>query len=512
MKLDRLETFFTTSPSARLLRSQNAAYVVHFLHRTFKDWGNIILPHSDLVAKLAAFQDELRLAGADVLRDRAETYVTAWSAGDSRWLRRFLDTDHEEAIYELSTHTEDVLKFLGEVLDRSLGFVGTESRLKRIIEALSDLVIRGSDDPTRRLEHLRAERDRLDAEIAAVESGGDVSTYSSTAIRERFADALSDLNNLQGDFRSVEECFKSITRDVQKKQAESAGSRGEILAYALDAEDSLKTQDQGVSFDEFVRLVLSPKKQEELETIVARLDEIEELASQVEGMQTIRGMMSSLSDEAEKVLRTTRRLSTTLRRLLDTRIAAGRMRLAEVLRDIRAAAVAIAESPPTDRIGLDIFTELDMHCAAERSFWTAPATFETTELTNDVPDEDSRWLAFRHLAAMQRLDWSGMRGAVAEELRSRDRVPLAELLASHPPEAGAIEVLGYVQIAHDDGHEVDIHQTESVVVPAEYSTSRNSRLGETTGQIYEVPTVTFVARQSSSSSIETERPEEPESP
>jgi hypothetical protein len=455
VNLDHLQTFFSASPSAKLMRSPHAAYIVYFLHRHFKESERIVSPHSGLVEQLGEFLDEIHLTDPDILKDRAETYATAWATGDSRWLRRFLDAAHAEAVYELTPHTEDVLKFLTDVLERNAGFVGTESRLKRIILALQDIVVRGSADPARRLDHLRAERERIDREIASIEAGEALEIYSSTAIRERFADALSDLTSLLGDFRAVEESFKAITRNVQKQQVERRGSRGEILGFALEAEDNLKSQDQGVSFDEFVRLVLSPRKQDELETIVRRLHEIEALAEQVEGMRRLRGMMGSLSEEAEKVLGTTRRLSATLRRLLDSRVTAGRLRLAEVLGEIRAAAVRLAERPPKVACGVEIFAELDLGGACERSFWSAPAQFESTVLAEHLPDEDDVLAAFRRFAEMRRLDWAGMRNRIAEMVRDRDRAPLAEVLAVHPPENGAMEVLAYLQIAHDDGHEID---------------------------------------------------------
>ncbi len=278
MKLDSLISFFSHSAAAKLLRSPNAAHIVHFLHQQFKCSGSITAAHSTLVQRLSSFQEEVHSTADDVLRDRAETYLTNWSTGDTRWLRRFHDVDVDEPVYELTPHTEDVLKFLSEVVERNLGFVGTESRLKRIIDTLTDIVVRGSADPGRRLEHLAAERDRIEREMRAIEAGEVVETYGPTAIRERFADAVSNLASLQGDFRAVEESFKNITRDVQKRQSSATDSRGDILGFALDAEDSLKSQDQGVSFDEFVRLVLSPSKQDELESIVARLHEIELLS------------------------------------------------------------------------------------------------------------------------------------------------------------------------------------------------------------------------------------------
>ena len=479
----------------KLMRSQHAAYIIYFLFRQFKSSGSITWPHSRLLQQLAEYLEAVHCADPEVLTDRLETYLTAWSSGDTRWLRRYLDSTHSEAVYELTPHTEHVLKFLGEALDRSLGFVGTESRLRRIVETLSDIVVRGSVDPTRRLDHLRAERERIDQEISAIESGAAVSTYTSTAIRERFADAVSNLASLQGDFRAVEDCFKDITRDVQKRQAEVDGSRGEIIGYALAAEDSLKLQDQGVSFDEFVRLILSPSKQDQLELIFSQLNEIEVLVDQVEGMRRIHGMIGSLSDEAEKVLRTTRRLSSTLRRLLDSRVLSSRLRLATVLREIRAAAVRRAENRPEETMGLEVLSELDLLNMWERPFWTAPARFDAPELRDHEPDDDERRAAFRHLAGLQRLDWETMRNNIASMLRETPRLPLSDLLQAHPPEGGAVEVLGYVQIAHDDGHQIDNGVTKTIRLSVGPHRSERLEHERDDGELYEVPHVVFLSPQ-----------------
>lgn len=492
MKLDDLETFFSTNPSAKLLRSKHAAYIVYFLFRQFKESSRITWPQSLLQQRLDEFLEFVHVSKREVLTDRPDGYLTDWSTGENRWLRRYLDAAHAEAVYELSPHTESVLTFLSDALGRNIGFVGTESRLRRIIETLSDIAIRGSADADRRLKHLRRERDRIDEEIRSIESGGSVATYSSTAIRERFADAVSDLASLQGDFRAVEDRFKEITREVQKRQADVDGSRGEILESALAAEDSLKIEDQGVSFDEFVRLILSPSKQDQLETIFAQLDEIEVLADQVDGMRRIHGMVGSLSDEAEKVLRTTRRLSATLRRLLDTRAISSRLRLADVLREIRSSAVRLAENRPEDRFGIEISSGLDLAYVWDRPFWSPPIEFAATELVDHRPDDDDRLSAFRTLAALRRLDWDAMRSNVDSMLRRTPRLPLSELLVAHPPQSGAVEILGYVQIAHEDGHEIDGSAVETVRL-------ERSSPDESEGDIadlYDVPRVVFLSRDS----------------
>jgi hypothetical protein len=485
VKLDRLITFFATNPSAKLLRSPHAPYIVHFLHEQFKKDAELASLHSSLQQRLAQYLDELHETEPDVLRERAESYLNSWSTGETRWLRRYYDADHSESVYELTPHSEDVLTFLTEILDRNLGFIGTESRLSRIIATLSDIVVRGSDDPDRRLRFLRSEKDRIDHEIESIEAGNPVETHSPTAIRERFGDAVSDLVSLQGDFRAVEESFKSITRNVQKRQAESLDSRGDILGFALDAEDQLKDQDQGVSFQAFVRLILSQSQQDELERLLLQLDEIAELTEQLEGKQRVKGMIAGLSAEAEKVLRVTRRLNSTLRRLLDSRSTNSRIRLAEILREIRALAARNADEPPD--IGIDVLADLEIMNVHQRTFWECPVQFQDLELSNADQTDDDRILAFKHLAEMQSLDWDSMRSNINNALQLTERLTLPELLDQHPRSAGTIEVLGYIQLAHDDGHEVDETKVETVYID-------DPELGDE-ARPYEVPRVVFLSKR-----------------
>lgn len=465
VKLDHLIIFFSTNPSAKLLRATHSAYVINFLNQHFKVDANLTTRHSVLQQRLNQYLEQIHESKPEILREHADTYLTQWSTGETRWLRRYFDSQHAESVFQLTPHSEDVLKFLTEIMDRSLGFVGTESRLTRIIETLSDIAVRGSDDRERRLEHLRAERDHIELEIQSLESGEVVSTHSSTAIRERFSDVISDLISLQGDFRAVEESFKSITRDVQKQQTEAMETRGQILGFALDAEDRLKEEDQGASFKAFVDLLLSQSQQDELEKIIAQLEEMVELESQTEGKLRVKSMVSQLSQEAERVLNTTRRLNSTLRRLLDSRVSTTRLRLATVLREIQSAAVRQAEHPP--ELGINVFTELDLYNGLERPFWQTPVEFDIIDITHEEPDDNERFDAFRHLAEMQRLDWDAMRLNIASQVQFTERLPLSDLLEACPPLNGAIEMLGYIQIAHDEGHEVGEKSVDIVCIDTE---------------------------------------------
>ncbi len=58
-------------------------------------------------------------------------------------------------MYQLTPHTESVIEFLQRAMQQDLTFVGTESRLRVVMQALEQLLVGASDNPELRLQHLR---------------------------------------------------------------------------------------------------------------------------------------------------------------------------------------------------------------------------------------------------------------------------------------------------------------------------------------------------------------------
>lgn len=485
MRLAELLVYFDTSPAIRLLRSANAPFVADFLYQQFRQCARIAIPHSDLLAALIAFQEHVQESYPDKLLAKADTYLTDWCSRETRWLQRFLEAGRDETVYQLTPHTEHVFAFLERVLDQGPGFVGTESRLKLVIETLSDLVVGSSDDPQTRLAYLREEERRIRADIQHIEASGRVTKYQPAQVRERFATAVSLLRQLQGDFRSVEESFRNITLEVQQRHVAGRETRGGILEFALDAEDLLKNEDQGVSFYEFVRLILSPTQTERLERIIHEVRQIPELRGQPEGLEVVRSMITFLQSEADQVMRTNQHLSASLRRLLDTRAHAERQRLARLLQEIRAQAVALADDPPCDELGLELEIDLAIESPFRRTFWSEPHHFEHVDLSDFEADESQRLEIFHRLAAMHRLDWREMRSRIRSIVDFKPGSTLGDLLHAHPPQGGVIEVLGYLQIARDDHHQLDCAAHEEILIPPQRNGDRPLLLT--------VPLVTFVS-------------------
>lgn len=496
MNLEAITAFLEHSPTVRLLRADSAAYVLYFLRNAFKGTGSdsvTSLEHDEMQHRLQLFQEQIHEDGHDALAGSPDRYLREWS--DAGWLRRFLPADASGPHYQLTRYGEDAIRFVDTALSREHRMVGTESRLRLVIDTLVDIVRGASSDPDRRLQTLAQQREQLDREIEAIRSGRPVETYHPAQIRERFHTAVDLLKALQSDFRAVEDHFDEIAREVTRQATHVDRRRGEILASALDAEDVIKQQDEGVSFDAFVAFLFSPQAQARLRETIAEVIRLDAIAADRGAIEHMRAMVPSLLAEADNVLRQTGRLSQTLRRLLDDQSAGHRRRTAEVLRDIRTLAARMKHSvdqtgqPPPETLGLRVETSIGISSPFARPFWTPPQVFDTEPETRVIDLESVRRAAWK-LAKLKRLNWEGMRQAIATATTRSPSVRLSQLIEQYPPKVGVIELVGWLQIAHEDGHRIDRQASEEITI-----TTNDSVTGRPSVVRVRVPLITFHAFQ-----------------
>jgi len=67
---------------------------------------------------------------------------------------------------------------------------------------------------------------------------------------------------------------------------------------------------------------------------------------------------------------------------------------------------------------------------------------------------------------------------------------LTDFMRSHAIEGGVVELLGYIQIAHDDGHPIDSDLTEVITLPVTSTSLTPLRVT--------IPRVTLIASKSHS--------------
>ncbi len=478
MQLEQIRTFFEASPAIRLLQSDNAPFVLDFLNLTFKNNGVLAIGHDDLRTQLLIYIEHLHESLPDALKGTADNYLIIWS--DSGWLNRHLEAANERQ-YQLTRHAEDAIQFVELLISRRTGLVGTESRLRLIIDTLSDLVRGSSSDPQKRLAYLEEQKDSIQREIDAISLGGPVDVYGPSKIRDQFQLAVGLLKTLQSDFRAVEERFFDIAMRVQQDQQAALDSRGQILGNAMDSEDLLKTEDEGISFYAFIAFLFSPDGQKTLRETIDEVVRLEAIQDQRDSIYRLRTMVKSLLREADKVLKTNGRLSTSLRKLLNLEAAEDRRQTAEVLRDIKQLACSLRDEPTGQNVnGVTVQTTLGVMSPFTRTFWTTPQSFDNRP-SDHVVDLERTAQQRECLENLEFLDLELLRDNLKSVLVSHDQVTLDTMVELFPPESGVMELVGYFQIAFEDGHSIkrDL-QTEVIVQDAETSAATRVRIPQVT--------------------------------
>lgn len=479
MQLEQIRTLYETSPVIRLLQSDYAPFVLDFLNLAFKKSGLLAIGHEDLKLHLLIYVEELHEIEPTVLKGPADRYLLNWS--DAGWLNRHLKSSAAEPQYQLTRHTEDAIQFVDLLISRRTGLVGTESRLRLIIDTLTDLVRGASSDPDKRLAYLEEQKDAIQREIDALRIGGPVDVYKPSQIRERFQMAVGLLKTLQSDFRAVEERFHEIAMRVQQDQQAAIESRGRILGNAMDSEDLLKTEDEGISFYAFIAFLFSPDGQQTLRETIDEVVRLEAIQEERESINHLRAMVKSLLREADKVLKTNGRLSTSLRRLLNTDSAEDRRQTAEVLRDIKQLACSLRTTTARDQMsGIAVQTPIGVQSPFARTFWTTPQSF-TNRPADHIIDLERAARERESLAMLELLDLELLRDNLRRVLISHENVTMETLIELFPPESGVLELIGYYQIAFEDGHSInrDLH-THVVIRDSDSGTQIRVRIPEVT--------------------------------
>lgn len=453
MDIESLVSLFEHSPSIKLLKAdRHAPFIAAFLYEQFKQGQKSVWTRTELLVAFRSFLEELEESYPGDMTGKPEEYLTQWCS--KLWLRREWERKDAEPHFELTRHSESVLAFCEKLINAESTFIGTGSRLELVIETLEKIVIQSSTDPQERLRYLHEEKKRIEGQIAKIDNEGFVETENPARLQDQFATACDLLKDLQNDFRAVEERFKTATFAAHQQIQSRQESRGSILRAALDANAEITSGVQGVSFQDFCRLLYSTKQQDRLKEIVERLQSIKEIEQQRDALDAVSRMLPMLLEEAEKVQRTTQRLSKTLRRLLDTGSFHQRQRLGIVLAEIRSLAISLCSDPVPDDIGFQVYDGADCHSSFMFNFWKTPPEFEQAELIEHRIGDEERDAAIGLYSNLIPLNWTKIRSNVQKYTSGHSCIMLQELIEREPPEAGVMEVLGYLQIAQEEGHEI----------------------------------------------------------
>src|SRR5215469_5280185 len=303
MSFDEITWLRANSPAWRLLRAESSPLVLSFLHRVFVAENVRAISASDLEGRLDDELYALNQISPGSFPKKAKAYLDDWAHPQAGWLRKYYADDSDEPMFDATPAVEKALAWVRSLGERE--FVGTESRLNTVFELLRQIVHGTETDPAARIDELTRRKRQLEEEIERVQAG-EVSVLDASGVRDRYQQFAAMARDLLADFREVEENFRRLDRQLREKIAGWQRGKGELLDDVLGSRESIAGSDQGKSFQAFCDFLLSQARQEELSELLARVDELADVA---ERDPRLRQVHYDWLDAAERTQATVRQLS-----------------------------------------------------------------------------------------------------------------------------------------------------------------------------------------------------------
>ena len=453
-----LEALKRGHPGWRLLAADHAPMIVGFLHATFIQPNARTVPQQELVARLDDWLYPLRQrSGAEAYPRTAAQYLDTWADDEHAWLRKYYPPDGDEAWFDITPSTEKAIDWLASLKHRQ--FVGTESRLVMVFELLRQMTEGTELDPAARIAELERRRAQIDAEIGEIRAGN-FSLMDPAQIKDRFQQMAVTARGLLSDFREVEQNFRNLDREIRERIATWEGSKGALLDEIFGERDAIRDSDQGASFRAFWDLLMSPERQEELSTMLAKVFALPAVRELEPDRRLLRIHYDWL-EAGDVTQRTVARVSGQLRRYLDDQAWLENRRIMQLLRRIEHHAVALRDHS-TDAFVMELDESApSVELPLERPLYKPP---HKPRIGDQVIAEGNMEIPADALFDQVHVDKAELRVRIRKMLQTRTQVSLADIVDAYPLEHGLAELVAYMSLASDDAKAlIDDSRRETLV-------------------------------------------------
>ena len=456
LSFDYLEQFKDQSNALRLLRTSTFSLIASFFHRAFIENNRRSMPYQELIALLDRhLSDIAETYGEDKYPKSARAYIDDWVNVKGGYLRKYLPQHTDEPECDLQPDVEKALRWLEEMQGRR--FVGTESRLKLLLDLITDLVQGTSQDQATKLTLLEDKKAEIEQQIIAVEQGVD-SPFSETEVRERLF-LLGDMSRqLLGDFRQVEANFRHLDKDMRKKITLGGAYKGQVLDKVFSDQDTIDGSDEGKSFNSFFELLMTPEMRENMRGDLKKLLDYQQIAHQQLGEQQVnedqllQHLYSYLLDAGAKVNNTKLQINDQLRRYIQEQ-SQDNKRILEMIREFEAGAHRLEDDgDKKNRSFAEIDgIQADISTLFSRRLYQPKAQEQLDSIIE--PAGEPPQVDLSHLFDVSHIDELKLQRNIGHCLQQQSQnqhkgqVTLVQVIETHPIEYGLDEVLTYIKLA-----------------------------------------------------------------
>lgn len=440
---------FEESPALRLMRGRLGSFVVGFFFKTFKKWGSSEASEEELIATLSEHIEQVReLEDFDAPKRLPQDYLEEWCDEDHRYMTKTYDEDREEYVFRLTRHSEKALSWLQDLLSmQQRGYATTESRFNRILIEMESLSQGVNADPESRIKDLSRKRDEIEEEIQRIRETGEAPIFGEDVIRDQVYD-LSDLvEHFLSDFRAIEEFFKDHAREISKLYAQGDASKGDIVEHVLDADEELRSCDQGKSYFGFRSMMTNPTLARQFRNLAEQTSDIARRRG-LDPNKTFLSLSERLFGEAGSAHGAYGRISRKLRQVVGDHAGGGGRQVRETLSQIRKSAYLLRDDPPVDwEFEIDIRPQF--FGLMESDYWE-PKSVEAFAPITPADSGNNDWINEILNSVGEPLDLNKFRERVDLALEEAEKVSLTEMVDKYPLERGVVDVVCYRVVAGED--------------------------------------------------------------
>ncbi len=457
MTFDKIYQLLKSNTTVKLITAGNAPLIISFLFRAFKQsQGNIIsssIPEKDLISSLT---DHLYFVNRDEILypKQPKDYLTDWT--NAGFLRKY-PGNNDEFLFELTPATENGFKWIDSL--EKPEFIGTDSRLRNLVEKLKELSTKTQKEYETRFEELDKKRKSIEQEIEDLKNGK-FDVLDDRQIKERYLFIEETAKYLLADFRQVEENFRTLDRNFRKKIITTSQTKGKVLEELFKQQDFLLETDQGKSFIAFWEFLLSQSKQDEFEKLVGEVLSIPVVQQMQKESFSIDNIRNNLIDAGDKTKKTTNSLLEQLRKYLEHKSFFENKRIHD---NVTEMLKIISENSEMDfrklaLLELDDVVKIDL--IVDRPLFNPP---QKINFKNKNPEQGISTANNDLLFEQFEINMVELKSKIKSALKNRTQISFTDFVKEFEIEKGVAEVVAYVEIASKERnkHIVDesLHDT-----------------------------------------------------
>lgn len=449
MKADKtLATYrrMRTQPLWRLLAADNGPTVMGLLQTHLYD-NERSLPASIFHERIGRELERLRSLG-ESWPQTAQVYVAGWLA--EGFLERRFPPGSSEEEYELASSSIEAIRFFSSLIKPHAS--ATESRLGLVIDALAKLSDDTDTDKARRIARLRAEQERIERDIAAIEHGV-LRVLPEAAALERTREIITLADDLAGDFRRVRDQFEQLNRELRERIMENDGNRGQVLDSLFAGIDLITESDAGRTFSAFWRLLTDPEQSATLENALDAIMSRGFVASlDVTERRFLLRLTRTLLEQGGMVHDVLQSFARSLKHFVESREFLEQRRLTQLLRQAQRAALALKDQvKATDTLQYSL--ELGSSKLSSLSQWTLhdPALQALPGSMVDGGAAPIDLASISELVAQSEIDFRSLKAHVRAVLALRSQASISDILEHYPAEQGLGSVVGLLALGSRHG-------------------------------------------------------------